>query len=106
MVLGKLGRRFSRRHLRRHLRRRDYHDGRDLWTKRSEKRCESRGSIWKSARQSREKSRTGDSYHSKRFSSGAHLGSKSLRIPIQTSVDRGVIFNLFSVRHCKRTNEK
>ena len=33
-------------------------------------------------------------------------GSKSLRVPIQKSVDRSVIFNLLGVRHGKRTNEK
>ena len=29
-----------------------------------------------------------------------------IRVPIQKFVDRGVTFNLFSVRHGKRTNEK
>ena len=33
-----------------HLHRRNHHDGRRRWTKRSEKRRESRGSIWESAR--------------------------------------------------------
>ncbi len=33
-------------------------------------------------------------------------GGESLRVPIQKSVDRSVIFNLFSVRHGKRPNEK
>ncbi len=35
-----------------------------------------------------------------------HLGSKSLRILIQKSVDRGVIFNLLGVRHGKRKIKK